>query len=137
MQAPTHKYREAPASAVLTPVGCENLGGWRHPYYHGGGLLPEYIDRKTCVLAPGVYAPKGHWALQPLEEVVVAKDFGCLLPNLLAVGRLKNQFLQRLVPRKSLVVLATRWGCNRGGGSFCQERARRIGLEKRLKRIPV
>jgi hypothetical protein len=120
VQAPTHKYRVAPASVVLTPLGCENLGSLRKAYYHGGGLLPETIDRKTCVLAPGVYAPKGHWALRPLtlEEVLVAKDFGRIVPNLLAVGRLENYFLQRLVPGKSLVVLATRWGCNGGGGFF-------------------
>jgi hypothetical protein len=79
----------------------QNLGSWRNLYYHGGGLLPECIDCKTCELATGVYAPKGHWALWPLtlEEVLMAKDFGRILPALLGAGRLENYFLQQLVPR--------------------------------------
>jgi hypothetical protein len=118
VMAPTHKFRAAPEEPVLTPLGCANLGTLEHPYYHGGGLLPPSIDRRTRILAPGLYAPKGHWALRPLtlEEVVLAKDFGRILPNLLAVGRLENDLLQRLVPGKSLVALATRWGCHGGGG---------------------
>jgi hypothetical protein len=79
-------------------------------------LLPEFIDRKTCVLTPGAYAPKGKWALRPLtlEEILVAKDFGRIAPGLLAAGRLDNYFLQRLVPGKNLVAVAQRWGCNGG-----------------------
>jgi hypothetical protein len=78
VQAPSHRYKPAPSTAVLTPLGCKNLGSFAAPYYHGGGLLPGTLDRKTRVLAPGLYAPKGHWALRPLtvEEVFVAKDFG-------------------------------------------------------------
>jgi hypothetical protein len=46
----------------------------------------------------------------------MAKDFGRLLPGLIAVERLNNQFLDSLVPGKILVALATQWGCNGGGG---------------------
>jgi hypothetical protein len=78
-----------------------------------------------------------------VEEVIVAKDFGSLLPGLIAVERLNNQFLHALVPRKILVALATQWGCNGGGrsigrslggsigrslgGSFFLDRARDLG----------
>jgi hypothetical protein len=47
-----------------------------------------------------------------VEEVIVAKDFGSLLPGLIAVERLNNQFLHALVPRK--ILIATQWGCNGG-----------------------
>ena len=70
----------------------------------------------------------------------MAKDFGSLLPVLIAVERLTNQFLHTLVPGKILVALATQWGCNGGGGSvgsdggslctsFLSERAKTPGLE--------
>jgi hypothetical protein len=39
------------------------------------------------------------------------------MSNLLAVGRLDNRFLQRLVPGKSLIAIAKRWCCY-GGGVF-------------------
>jgi hypothetical protein len=122
VQAPAHRYKHAPTNPVLKPLGCENLGSACAPYYHGGGLLPAFIDCRTRVLAPGLYAPKGHWALRPLtvEEVFVAKDFGRILPALLAVERLDNRFLQDLVPGKSLVALAMRWGCNGGGFLFAK-----------------
>jgi hypothetical protein len=96
VQAPTRKYQDAPPSMVLMPLRCKNLGTWQTPYYHGGGLLPECLDGGTCVLAPDIYVPKGKWDLQPLtlEKVLVAKDFGHILPDLLATGRLENHFLQ-------------------------------------------
>ena len=120
VQAPTHRYRDPPATTVLSPLGCENLGTARAPQFHGGGLLPEQIDRRTYVLTPGVYAPKGKWALRALtvEEVIVAKDFGRLLAASLAVEQLSNRFLDSLVPGKSLVALARQWGCNGGGWCF-------------------
>jgi hypothetical protein len=137
VQAPTHKYRLAPSSAVLSPLGCENLGSAGKPFYHGGGLLPESSDRTTRVLVPGVFAPKGHWALRPLtlEEVLVAKDFGRVLPNLLAMGRLDNDFLRRLVPGKTLVVLATRWGCNGGVLSFGPRCTMPMGPKKKFRQL--
>jgi hypothetical protein len=111
VQVPAHRYRDPPTSEVLSPLGCENLGSERSPFHYGGGLLPDSIDKKTCVLTPGVYhAPKGKWALRPLtvEEVIVAKDFGRSLPPLLGIERLDNCFLHTLVPRTSLVALAMR-----------------------------
>jgi hypothetical protein len=134
VQAPTHRYRDPPQAAVLAPLCCENLGTWRDPYFHGGGLLPDDIDQKTRVLTPGVYAPKGKWALRSLtvEEVIVAKDFGRILPVLMAVERLNNRFFHPLIPGKILVALALQWGCNGvgggcGGGSFLLKKAKDLG----------
>jgi hypothetical protein len=53
--------------------------------------------------------------------VVVAKDFGWILLNLLASGRVENPLLRRLVPGKSLVALANLWGGCNGGGSFFED----------------
>jgi hypothetical protein len=62
VQAPTDRFRDPPQAAVLLPLGSENLGTLRAPYFHGGGLLPGPIDQKTLLLTPGTYAPKGKWA---------------------------------------------------------------------------
>jgi hypothetical protein len=61
--APSRKYQPKPKTRVVLPLGCENLGSEARPHYHGGGLLPATVDRKTSVLTPGVYAPKDSWAL--------------------------------------------------------------------------
>jgi hypothetical protein len=110
------KYRPAPVSRVMFPLGCKNLGTTAHPHYHRGGLLPGNLDRRTEVLSPGVFAPKRHWALRnlTLEEVLLAKDFGKVLANLLSSGTMTNLFLKSLTPGKTLVVLVGRWGCNGG-----------------------
>jgi hypothetical protein len=117
-RAPARKYRAAPLNCVVMPLGCENLGSDGKPYFHGGGLLPGDLDRRTEVLTPGVYARKGDWALRrlTLEEVLVAKDYGKVLTDLLSVGTLSNALLRNLTPGKTLVALAERWGCNNGGG---------------------
>jgi hypothetical protein len=114
-----HKFCTSPAMSVVTPIGCANLGSEDQPHYHGGGHLPGSIDRKTYVLTPGVYAPKKSWALRPLtiEEVLLAKDNGRVLAKLLVSEGLDDRFLRSLVPGKSLLVLARRWGCY-GGGFF-------------------
>jgi hypothetical protein len=77
------------------------------------------MDRKTEVLSPGIFAPKNNWALRLLtiEEVLVAKDFSKVLADLLTSGPITNRFLRELIPGKSLIGLARRWGCN-GGGRF-------------------
>jgi hypothetical protein len=119
VQAPANKYRPAPPYCIVTPLGCINLGTDLRPYYHGGGLLPASLDRKTEVLTPGVFAPKTKWALRPLtvEEVLVAKDFSKVLSDLLTAGPITNGLLRDLPPGKPLIGLALRWWCN-GGGSF-------------------
>jgi hypothetical protein len=116
-RAPSHKYRPAPPSCVVMPLGCLNLGVDAKPYFHGGGLLPGDLDRRTEVLTPGIYAKKGDWALRrlTLEEVLVAKDYGKVLTGLLSAGTLSNALLRNLTPGKTLVALARRWGCNGGG----------------------
>jgi hypothetical protein len=119
------KYRPIPDARVLFPLRCENLGTATRPYYHGGGLLPGNLDRRTEVLTSGCFAPKHHWALRPLtfEEVLVAKDFGKVLAQLLSFGKLSNAFIQSLTPGKSLVAFASRWGCNGGGAFFKKARS--------------
>jgi hypothetical protein len=115
--SPAHKYRPAPSTSVVVPLGSENLGSPAHPYFHGGGLLPGDLDAQTNVLTPGVFAPPGTWSLRRLtvEEILVAKDFGKVLIAALTVGTLSNATLRGLTPGKTLVALAERWGCNGGG----------------------
>jgi hypothetical protein len=139
---PAFKFRPAPSERVLMPLRCENLGSSRDPVYHGGGLLPGCVDTRTQVLTPGVFAPRKQWALRPLtlEEVLITKDFGQLMPLLLSTGVLSHVFVQNLIPGKSLVAIAGRWGCN-GGGSFLKKA--RLGCQidagdgKRRKRAKV
>jgi hypothetical protein len=111
------KFRPLPEERVLFPLRCENLGSAHQPVYHGGGLLPGSLDTHTAVLTPGVFVPKHNWALRPLtlEEVLVAKDFGAILPKLMRAGHLSRAFLQKLCPGKLLVAIAGHWGCNGGG----------------------
>jgi hypothetical protein len=94
------------------------MGTTRFPVFHGKGLLPERCDKRTVVLAPGLFAPKGTWAQRNLtiEEVLIAKDWGLVAIKLLGSIVLANSFLQELLPGKCLVALATKWGCNNGGG---------------------
>jgi hypothetical protein len=103
----------------MSPLGCAQLGTTRFPVYHGGGLLPERCDKRTIVLAPGLFAPKGNWAQRNLtvEEILIAKDCGRVAVDLLGAGTLTNTFLQSLLPGKCLIGLADRWGCNNGGGN--------------------
>jgi hypothetical protein len=104
-QAPAHKYRPAPPRSVVQPLGCEELGPTDKPYFHGGGLLPGDLDRRTEVLTPGVFASKGDWALRDLtlEEVLVAKDFGKVLTSMLSAGTVSNGLLRSLTPGKTLL----------------------------------
>jgi hypothetical protein len=92
-------------------VRTASLSWWGH--------LPGSIDRKTWVLTPGVYASKKSWALRLLtvEEVLIAKDNGRLLTKFLVSDGLDDQFLRNLVPGKSLIALARRWGYY-GGSLF-------------------
>jgi hypothetical protein len=93
---------------VLLPLGCENLGTEKRPYYHGGGLLPVIINWQTEVLTQGIFAPMHNWVLRCLtvEEVLVAKDFNKVLADFLTLGPLTNRFLQNFTPGKSLIGLA-------------------------------
>jgi hypothetical protein len=126
VQAPSRKYRPAPSCCVVVPLGCVNLGSSERPYYHGGGLIPGNSDRNTEVLSPGIYAPKGQWALRSLtlEEVLIAKDYNQVLAALMTSGPLTNSFLRELSPDKSIIALARRWGCNGGDVFFNGSRAR-------------
>jgi hypothetical protein len=120
VKATALKFCPAPSSTTVTPLGCKQLGTARSPVFHGGGLLPGDCDKRTTVLAPGLYAPKGTWAQRTLtvEEVLIAKDCGRVALDLLGSGHLGNAMLQRIIPGKCLVAFATRWGCNGGGNAF-------------------
>jgi hypothetical protein len=65
-----------------------------------------------------VFAPEHHWALWSLtlEEVLVAKDFGKVLSDLLSAGTLTSIFLKKLMPGN--LHLAGQWRCNGGGLSL-------------------
>jgi hypothetical protein len=80
------------------PIGCVNLGTPAKPYFHVHGLLPGNLNGRTEVLSPGVFAPKAHWALQnvTLEEVLLAKDYGKVLAELLSSVNISNIFLWNL-----------------------------------------
>ncbi len=54
--------------------------------------------------------------------MLIAKNFGAILSTLLRVGHLSHAFVQKLCPGKSLVAMASRWGCNGGVGSLKQAR---------------
>jgi hypothetical protein len=117
VKAPARKYRPAPTTPTMSPLGCTQLGTPQFPVYHGGGLLPECCSKWTIVLAPGLFAPKGNWAQRNLtvEEILIAKDCGHVAADLLGAGTLTNTFLRSLLPVKCLIGLANRWECNNGG----------------------
>jgi hypothetical protein len=118
-QAPATMYRSGPPDRVVQPLGSENLGTSTKPFYHGGGLLPGALDRKTLVLTPGVFTSQVKWALRRLtyKEILVANDFGTVVTASITAGKLSDDSLRSLTPGKTLVSLVERWGCN-GGGSF-------------------
>jgi hypothetical protein len=139
IKAPTHMYRPAPKNTTVEPLECEIIGSRSSSEcYHGGDLLPGNSDQQTMVLTPGLYAPKGQWAMHSLtmEEIIVAKDCDCVAMNLLGSGTITNKFLQTLLPVKCLVALANCWECNRGGSFFSipKEAAPDIAVSKRQKR---
>jgi hypothetical protein len=71
-----HGVRKAPKCRHLPDFGCKNIGNTERPVYHGGGWLPATVTLSTRVLNPGIYAPKGTWALRPLTfgEYLSAHD---------------------------------------------------------------
>ncbi len=120
VMAPARKYRPTPPSTTVTPLGCEQLGTRDSPCFHGGGLLPEGCDRKTVVLTPGLFAPKGKWAKRTLtiKEVLISKDCGRVAVQFLAGGKVTNALLHNLLPGKWLIALANQYECNEGGYFF-------------------
>jgi hypothetical protein len=98
--------------------GCE-----KHPIYHGGGLLPGIIDRKTRVLTPGVYTPPGKWAVRLISylEVLLSKEvLETLSKELMEFPPASDQLLRTFLPRKCSVLgfqaLLRYW--NMGGGKY-------------------
>jgi hypothetical protein len=120
VKAPAIPYRAAPSQSTVSPLGCEQLGTRDSPCFHGGGLLPEGCDRKTVVLTPGLFAPKGKWAKRTLtiKEVLISKDCGRVAVQFLACGKVTNALLHNLLPGKCLIALANQYECNEGGYFF-------------------
>jgi hypothetical protein len=102
-----HGVRKAPECRHLTDFGCTNLGNTTRPIYHGGGWLPATVTPSTRVLTPGIYAPKGTWALRPLTfgEYLSAHDVPETLIRRLRDNKVlgANASLASLVPGKCLV----------------------------------
>jgi hypothetical protein len=98
-------FRAIPPPRDRASLSCVNLGTESHPFYHGGGLLPAYLDKRVRVLAPALFAPKGLWGLRHLtsSEVLVAKDFSPSTVGKLPPELITNSFLANLVPGKCLV----------------------------------
>jgi len=113
-----------PPRPVRSPFDLELVGSARRNslLYQfgkvvGPPLLPSGLDRSTEVLTPGVFAAKGKRALRRLTDdaILVAKDFGKVVTDLITIGTLSNDSLRILTPEKTLVALVERWGCNGGG----------------------
>jgi hypothetical protein len=100
VQAPAIRYCAAPSQSTVLPLGCEQLGTRDSPCFHGGGLLLEGCDRKTVVLTPDMFAPKGKWAKRTLtiEEVLISKDCGRVAVQFLFSLSQRNQAHQSRVP---------------------------------------
>jgi hypothetical protein len=107
-------YRPAPLDIHLTPLRCEILGNARTPFVHGGGLLPADVSRKTRVLTPTLFAPKGTWGVRMLsgEELLLAHDWPMF--HIDAVGDSCKDF-PSLLPGKCLVA-GLRQLVGNGGG---------------------
>jgi hypothetical protein len=107
-------YRPAPTGIHLTPLRCASLGTPKAPFVHGGGLLPADVSRKTRVLAPTLFAPKGTWGVRVLsgEELLLAHDWPMFLID--AVGDSCKVF-PALLPGKCLVAGMRQLVGNRGG----------------------
>jgi hypothetical protein len=121
--ASSFHFRAAPDDHAVVPLAVVNLGNSSHPVYHGGGLLPGLIDRRTRVLTPGVYAPKGKWVIRCLTyvELLLSKDVSeTLAKTLVTCQPLPDIVLSKLLPGKCLVsgfrALFDDW--NGGGGEF-------------------
>jgi hypothetical protein len=135
-QGGTQHYRTAPMVRAVEPLAVVNLGCEKHPIYHGGGLLPGMIDRKTRVLTPEVYAPPGKWAVRLTSylEVLLLKDVSKTLSKVLVeFPPASDQILRAFLPGKCLVLgfraLFRDW--NGGGQMF----GRMIGRMKSVEGI--
>jgi hypothetical protein len=102
-----YSIRNAPSARHEGDGVCRNLGTSEKPYYHGGGWLPGDLSHQTRVLTPGIFAPKGTWALRPLtfSEFLVCKDVPDTLvqqlESKLTIYRMPD--IASLVPGKTLV----------------------------------
>jgi hypothetical protein len=104
--APHYILRSAPPQRHVGDGVCRNLGTTHRPHYHGGGWLPVVITTKTCVLTPGIFAPKGTWGIRPLtvREYLACKDVPEQIIRELGDAPLlgPNAMLETLVPGKCL-----------------------------------
>jgi hypothetical protein len=65
---PVLRYRRAPQTRMVMPLGCLNLGSLNHPEYHGGGLLPSPLDKTIQVSTPTLFAKPGFGGATPANK---------------------------------------------------------------------
>jgi hypothetical protein len=95
-------FRPVPTEIHLTPLRCQSLGPRKAPYVHSGRLLPANVSRKTKVLTPTLFAPKGTWVVQLFTgaDLFLAHDWPMFLID--AVGD-SCKDIPDLLPGKCLV----------------------------------
>jgi hypothetical protein len=73
-----HLLRRIPEPLEVFPLRCLNLGSDEWPVYHGAGLLPASLDRRTWVLTRCARAEAtGKWGKRRINqlEVLLANDY--------------------------------------------------------------
>jgi hypothetical protein len=102
---PARRFRQAPANSGIIPLQCRNLGSETHPVYHGGGLLPDVLDKSVQIVTPTLFAKPGFWGLRGLssKEILLAKDLSEIDALKLATPAKTASFLRGLTPGRCLV----------------------------------
>ena len=122
----TRHFRTAPTARAVVPLAVCQIGSISNPIYHGGGLLPGLIDKRTRVLTPGIYAPPGKWCVRALtySEVLLCKDVSeTVVTKLKDCCPLSDDLLQKLVPGKCLLHGFKRLFGDWNGGVFPRDQA--------------
>jgi hypothetical protein len=122
--------RKAPSHSRVLPLQ-ENLGSDGAPIYHGGGLLPGLIDRRTKVLTPCLGLSTDVWGVRTLKfsEVLLAKDYPVTMIELCQSHDFSPALLSGLVPGKCLVHAFR--ALFDGGYIFLRQRRRRLGGKRK------
>jgi hypothetical protein len=103
-------YRKAPPEPIaVMPLGCINLGTTTsHPEYHGGGLLPDSLDRSIQVTVPPCSLLfLDFWGLRHISstKILLAKDLTERDVSKLVHPSRKGTFPWTLTPGKCLVCI--------------------------------
>ena len=100
-------FRVAPASTMVQPLQCRNLGTQEDPFFHGYGWLPACLNRSVRVLLPSINSPKfgGRWALRTINdsEILMSLDVSAQTACTMLQSPLNDSFYKGLLPCKCLV----------------------------------